>query len=132
MRTYSHDELRAILDLHKKWLFHEEGGKRADFTGNNLVSKNLSHADLSYAIGVFAETYEGACRVTGVVPGSAADVAGLQIGDVITAVDGEAVGDFPGLVQVVRKRRVGDKGSVDFKRDGKNHRVEAVLERLKE
>lgn len=81
---------------------------------------------------MFAETYEGACRVTGVVPGSAADVARLQIGDVITAVDGEAVGDFPGLVQVVRKRRVGDKDSVDFKRDGKNHRVEAVLERLKE
>ena len=46
MKTYTAEELKEILKLHKKWINNEDGGTRAD-----LSSANLSYADLSSAIG---------------------------------------------------------------------------------
>ena len=52
-------DLKQILELHKKWLNNEDGGKRAnlrgadlrgaDLSGANLSGANLSGADLSRA-----------------------------------------------------------------------------------
>ena len=44
MRTISAQELKDILDKHRKWLRNENGGEMA-----NLRSADLSYADLSYA-----------------------------------------------------------------------------------
>ena len=41
--------LKQILELHKKWLNNEGGGKRADLSGADLRSANLRRADLSGA-----------------------------------------------------------------------------------
>ena len=41
-------ELNTILDLHRKWLYDEEGGKRADLYGANLRHANLYGADLRH------------------------------------------------------------------------------------
>lgn len=35
------EELNSILDLHRKWLYNEEGGKRADLSFENLRGANL-------------------------------------------------------------------------------------------
>lgn len=43
------NELNAILDKHKKWLGHEEGGERTDLRGSNLRGADLSCSDLSYS-----------------------------------------------------------------------------------
>ena len=48
------DELQDILDLHRKWLYGEEGGKRADLRHADLRHADLSgaylrHADLRHA-----------------------------------------------------------------------------------
>ena len=43
------DELRAILDVHGKWLLGESGGTRADLSRADLSGANLSRADLSRA-----------------------------------------------------------------------------------
>ena len=51
MRTFTKDELKEILDLHKKWLNKEAGGCRADLSSANLSRADLRYADLSYAIG---------------------------------------------------------------------------------
>ena len=40
------DELNAILENHRKWLFDEEGGIRADLCGANLRGADLCGADL--------------------------------------------------------------------------------------
>ena len=45
MTTYATDDLKRILDLHKKWWRGEEGGARAD-----LRSADLSGADLRSAV----------------------------------------------------------------------------------
>jgi len=42
-------ELQEILELHKKWLNNEEGGKRADLRNADLRNADLRYADLSYA-----------------------------------------------------------------------------------
>jgi S1-C subfamily serine protease len=56
---------------------------------------------------------------------------GLQVGDVITAVDGEPVADVAGVARVVRKHQPGDAVSVESFRGGKARRVDVVLVRLK-
>jgi S1-C subfamily serine protease len=82
-------------------------------------------------LGVLGEAHEGGCLVTEVVPGTAADAAGLKSGDVITAVNGEPVADIPSLTQIIRKRQLGDTVSVEFVREGTPHRADVVLARLK-
>ena len=42
-------DLKQILELHKKWLNNEDGGKRADLRGADLRGAYLSGADLSSA-----------------------------------------------------------------------------------
>ena len=39
-------DLKQILELHKKWLNNEDGGKRAYLGGANLSGADLSDADL--------------------------------------------------------------------------------------
>ena len=43
---YTEDELQGILDLHRKWLYAEDGGRRADLRGADLSGANLRGADL--------------------------------------------------------------------------------------
>ena len=42
-------ELKNVLDLHRKWLMNEDGGKCADLNSANLSNANLRNADLNYA-----------------------------------------------------------------------------------
>ena len=42
-------DLKQILELHKKWLKNEDGGKRADLSSANLRGANLSSANLRSA-----------------------------------------------------------------------------------
>ena len=58
MKTYTKEELKAILEKHYKWLIGNGGGRAdlsnadlryADLSFANLRSANLSNADLSYA-----------------------------------------------------------------------------------
>ena len=40
------EELNSIVELHRKWLYNEEGGKRADLSFENLYGANLRGANL--------------------------------------------------------------------------------------
>ncbi len=80
-------------------------------------------------LGVYGEPHDGGCRVTRVLSGSAAEEAGLQIEDVVTTVDGVAVADISSMAQAIRRKRVGDRVSVDFTRGGTSLRVDAVLKK---
>ena len=40
------EKLKEALELHRKWLFDEKGGKRLDLSNANLRNANLSDANL--------------------------------------------------------------------------------------
>jgi S1-C subfamily serine protease len=57
---------------------------------------------------------------------SAAMIAGLQVGDVITKINGDTLSTLNGLVTAIRQKKPGDKIQVEFIREGQ--RVETTAE----
>ena len=74
------------------------------------------------------ETDEGAF-VTEVVPGSAAEDAGLEIGDVIIAIDGDDVTESGQVREAILEREPGDTVEVRVLREGEELTLEVELGR---
>ena len=62
-----------------------------------------------------------------VQPGSPAEKAGIRIGDIVLAVDGEPVNGQAGLVAAIRDRNPGDTISIELVRDKARVTVSATL-----
>ena len=69
-------------------------------------------------LGVSSIVQAGACELSGVQPGSAADKAGLRVGDVILAVEGEPVGSFEALTKRLAAHGPGATVRLDVQRGG--------------
>ena len=69
---------------------------------------------------------EGAL-VSRVAPNSPARKAGLQQGDVITAVDGQKVTDQQGLPELLNKHQVNDQVTLTISRDSKEQQLQVQL-----
>jgi membrane protease YdiL (CAAX protease family) len=78
-------------------------------------------------LGLVGETRNGEVVVTHLTPGGAVERAGLHAGDLIVSVDGARVSDFNQLRKFVRGKRVGDKVTVKFSRDGNTQQVQVTL-----
>jgi putative serine protease PepD len=65
--------------------------------------------------------------VTEVVPGSAADEAGLEAGDVIIAIDGDEVTESSQVREQILEREPGDTVEITILREGDEQTVEATL-----
>jgi Do/DeqQ family serine protease len=88
------------------------------------VSMYTVTPDIAHSLGL--NNVAGAL-VAQVVEGSAADHAGIHTGDVITAVNGQAVKSNSELRNTIGLLRVGDKLEVGLVRDGKPLHVTAVI-----
>jgi S1-C subfamily serine protease len=77
-------------------------------------------------LGVHADP-EGPCLLTEVVPGSAAEQAGLRTGDEVIAAAGAHIRDFSDLTIAVFSHKPGDKLAIEFNRGGKRQVVEVAL-----
>ena len=86
-------------------------------------TQDLDH-DLAEAFGI--DRRRGAV-VVNVVPGSPAETAGLQPGDVITSVNGKAVRGSSDVRTRIGLLRVGEKVRFDVLRDGKKKTLHAVV-----
>ena len=62
-----------------------------------------------------------------VQPGSPAEVAGINVGDIVLAVDGEPVNGQAGLVAAIRDRSPGDTISIELVRDEQRVTLSATL-----
>lgn len=71
-------------------------------------------------------TGEGA-QVTEVTKGGPADDAGIEAGDVITAVNGTRVADGTELIVRIRAHKPGDELTLTLSRDGKRQQVKVTL-----
>lgn len=80
----------------------------------------------------FVDTTDGGSRPTGVrveaiEPGSGAGAAGLQLGDVITAVEGVNIDTMDELISALRRRGAGDAVVLEIRRGGAVVEVTATL-----
>jgi membrane protease YdiL (CAAX protease family) len=80
-------------------------------------------------LGVGGDPKDTACVIRQIVPDSAADKAGLQVGDVVIAFNGQAIHEFPQLANAVRLYQPGDTIPVSIKRDGTLIDVNVILQR---
>lgn len=71
-------------------------------------------------------------RLGHVIPGSAADRAGLRDGDVLVRVGDAPVNTFEELRNTIRARQPGDVVRLVYLRDGRDHVTSATLERSQE
>lgn len=65
--------------------------------------------------------------VDSVEPGSPAAGVGLEPGDEVIELDGEAVTSMSGLLTTMRRVEPGQKLSLSYRRDGRTHEVEVTL-----
>jgi S1-C subfamily serine protease len=92
------------------------------------VSISDFNAESAKAYGV-ESTIEGAL-VQEVVVGSAAEKAGIEVGDVIVSVDGQRIKSASDLRNTVGLKRSGDSVRVEVIRDGKRAKFTAMLSEL--
>ena len=80
-------------------------------------------------IGATVRSAEGkAATITTVEPGSPAEDAGLQRGDVVHEVDGEKVSDGIELIVTIRSHLPGDTLRIGYERDGEQLSAEVTLD----
>lgn len=65
--------------------------------------------------------------ITEVQPGTAADHAGLQVGDVITRIDGERVRSQDDVLRIIRSHDAGDEITIEIERRGRKTEIAAEL-----
>jgi len=75
--------------------------------------------DLSVPTGVYVDS---------VAANSGADKAGVMVGDVITKVDGKEVKNSPQLMEIVARKRPGDKVNLELTRNGREKSIEVELQ----
>ncbi len=79
---------------------------------------------LAYRYGLSAD--EGVV-ITGVVAGSPAEQAGLEVGDVVVVFDGEPVASDYEMVNDIHKAQIGDTVEIVYWRDDRQRTTEATL-----
>lgn len=63
-----------------------------------------------------------------VIQGSAADQAGIQVGDVITKIDGKQISEDNQISGIIAKMKIGDTLTITINRDGDTKDVTATLQ----
>ncbi|MEH1100243.1 trypsin-like peptidase domain-containing protein [Micromonospora sp. CPCC 205561] len=89
--------------------------KAKDVAGKLQRSEKVSHPSLGVSV---TAAEGGGALVAAVTPGSAAEKAGLQRGDVISRFGDKVVNDSDDLVGAVQAGKVGDRVEVTYKRNG--------------
>jgi M6 family metalloprotease-like protein len=84
----------------------------------DAVRAILPPPDVDPFLGVVLDDHDGVARVARVVPGSAAEIAGVVAGDVVKRVDGAAVSGSPDLERAIRAHGIGARVKIAVERDG--------------
>jgi S1-C subfamily serine protease len=99
----------------------------AQIVADQLVAGGAVRLALLGVSTTAAPAGEAGAQVAAVVPGSAADQAGLQVGDRIVSLDGEPVPDGGRLRAQVIRRAPGDQVTLTIARDGEQRDIDVTL-----
>lgn len=89
------------------------------------ISPLTSRRAEELGVGVIQGAY-----IEGVGENSAGDIAGLKVGDVITAIDNARVRNPSELIEAVGRKRPGDQITVTYYRNGKERTTTATLKNI--
>jgi len=97
-------------------------------TVKQVVSEILKNGSAVHPyLGVWLEPADGGAGIAKVAAGSPADRAGLQQGDVITAIDGHTVSSPDALVARITRLSPGDTVTITITRDGSNQTLRVTI-----
>ncbi|RIJ36818.1 Do family serine endopeptidase [Pontibacter oryzae] len=94
-----------------------------------LLGASIQEIDAAFAKEKGIKTLNGV-YIAQIAQKSGAEEAGLKAGDVITAVNGVAVGKSSQLLEQIARYRPGDKVKVSYVRDGKDRTANVTLKNL--
>jgi putative serine protease PepD len=89
-----------------------------------IAGETVAHPQLGVQI---ADGANGGVKLGAVSAGGGAASAGLEAGDVITALDGKTAEDAAALAAVIAAHQPGDRLRITFRRDGTSQTVSATL-----
>lgn len=121
-------ELERSLPREGTWSFHGRPDEAFSFGMNERGRLGVSVLPLEGQLAEYFGTSKGVL-VNSVEKDSPAAKAGLKAGDVVTAVNGKAVGEPSELIEAVREAGDGVTLSIDIVRDRKPQSVKAELEK---
>lgn len=78
-------------------------------------------------MGVTLVTEAAGVTISNVAPGSGAEAAGVQVGDILLEIDDRPVRDGPSVIRAVSRYKPGDEVTLLLLREGEEQRLEAVI-----
>lgn len=103
-----------------------------EFITTGTISRpflGIKYRFIAKDIAILNEVPQGA-YVQEVVPGSSADKAGIQAGDIITKIDGQTVDTETKISENIANKKIGDSVLLNVWNDGKERQVTATLQEL--
>jgi serine protease Do len=103
-----------------------------DISDENLSSsdnKNIEETIDSMAVlGVMTETNDAGAKIEDVVKESAAEKAGLEVGDIITAIDNKKIDGHQSLAECIKSHKPFDLVKISYLRNGKKKSTNCTLQ----
>ena len=82
-------------------------------------------------LGVYLQDEEGKVKITGVEDNSAAKVAGLQEGDIITEINDKKISTYDDVIDFMNESKPGETVKIIYERNGKINTTNATLHEVK-
>lgn len=78
-------------------------------------------------LGAVGTDVDGKARITQIMPKSPAEKAGVKVGDILVSVGEKKLGGFDELLEILRKKKIGEKISLNIQRGDQSKSVTAEL-----
>lgn len=146
------DEVKTIVKAHKpgdnvKVQFKRDGNKKTvdivlkasgnEFTSNSCCDKKQTNINSfnapepvdpnSARMGISLNTAEAGPQITALNDKGGAKAAGLEVGDIITAIDGKPTKTYNDLLTIIATHKPGDVVKVSFTRNTESKTVDITL-----
>lgn len=108
--------------------------------GKDISDESLTSSDNKYieetidsmaVLSVMTETNEAGAKIVNVAKESAAEKAGLEVGDIITAIDNKKIDGHQSLVECIKSHKPFDLVKISYLRNGKKKTTTCTLPLIK-
>lgn len=79
-------------------------------------------------LGIVVEETDAGLEITRIIPESPAEESGMQVGDILTSIDGESVESIRDTMAVIRELEAGDEVTLTLTRDGESQDVTVTVD----